>query len=189
MNRSNLTLAIDMDETIANTLLVQRRWLEERFGYSWQETHGMATALYESVSPDHMDALTTEMDNGVFFRDIPLIEGCQAAIERLNLRYDVYITSAAMEFPSSLRAKYEWLLENFPFINPLRFVFCGSKNIINADVMIDDSPRHFEHFRGRGIVFSAPHNRLEKRYPRLTFWDEAEALVGSVAESLMEPLA
>ncbi len=183
-----LKLAIDMDETIADTVLVQRRWLEDRYGYSWLEAKVLSSSLRELVSSEHMAALEAEMHNGEFFRNIPVMEGSQLAIERLSAQYDVYITSAAMEFPSSLPAKYGWLREHFPFINPLNFVFCGSKSIVNADIMIDDSPRHFEHFQGQGVLFSAPHNLREKRYPRLAHWGEAGALIELILNPLSPPV-
>ena len=63
-----------------------------------------------------------------------------------------------MEVPSSFADKFQWMEKNFPFIPPSRIVFCGDKNIVNADVLIDDRSRHFKGFRGTGILFTAPHN-------------------------------
>ena len=57
--------------------------------------------------------------------------------------------------------KYKWLQQNFPFIPTSQIVFCGDKNIINADVLVDDRSRHFKEFRGTGILFTAPHNAGE----------------------------
>jgi 5'(3')-deoxyribonucleotidase len=52
--------------------------------------------------------------------------------------YDIFITTAAMEFPSSFTAKYEWLKEHFDFLNEMNFVFCGDKSIICADFLMRD---------------------------------------------------
>lgn len=46
------------------------------------------------------------------------------------------------------------------------------KSIIAADFLIDDNARHFERFSGQGLLFSAPHNVFETRYPRLNSWQD-----------------
>ena len=62
-----------------------------------------------------------------------------------------------MEVPSS-SMQVKWLRENFPFIPTSQMVFCGDKNVVNADILVDDRSRHFAGFRGKGILFTAPHN-------------------------------
>ena len=51
-------------------------------------------------------------------------------------------------------------------------MFCGDKGIIDADYLIDDRARHFAHFRGHGLLFSAPHNASESGYERVNSWQE-----------------
>jgi 5'(3')-deoxyribonucleotidase len=45
-------------------------------------------------------------------------------------------------------------------------------SIIAADILVDDNARHFERFLGQGLLFSAPHNLSEARYPRLNDWND-----------------
>ena len=68
-----------------------------------------------------------------------------------------------MEVPSSFDGKYEWLQKNFPFIPTSRIVFCGDKNIINADVLVDDRSRHFKRFPRHGNSVYRPAQRRVKR--------------------------
>jgi 5'(3')-deoxyribonucleotidase len=77
-----------------------------------------------------------------------------------------------MEVPSSFADKFQWMEKNFPFIPPSRMVFCGDKNIVNADVLIDDRSRHFKGFRGTGILFTAPHNARETADLRADNWND-----------------
>ena len=44
--------------------------------------------------------------------------------------------------------------------------------VIAADFLIDDNARHFGRFKEQGLLFSAPHNLLESRYPRLDGWND-----------------
>ena len=77
-----------------------------------------------------------------------------------------------MDVPVSFDAKFQWLQRHFPFIPTSQIVFCGDKGIIDADYLIDDRPRHFAHFRGHGLLFSAPHNASETGYERVNSWQE-----------------
>ncbi|HEU4604395.1 MAG TPA: hypothetical protein VFS24_20640, partial [Steroidobacteraceae bacterium] len=111
-----------------------------------------------------------------FFRHLPVIPGSQAALEKLNRSYEVFIVSAAVEFPLSLHEKYEWLREHFPFISWQQMVFCGSKQIVRADIMIDDHLKNLDPFPGTTYLFAAPHNSRVKseKHIRVNDWVELE---------------
>jgi 5'(3')-deoxyribonucleotidase len=52
----------------------------------------------------------------------------------------------------------------------MNFIFCGKKNVVQADYLIDDSSRHFEGFVGQGLLFSAAHNMEEAAAVRMNDW-------------------
>jgi 5'(3')-deoxyribonucleotidase len=66
------------------------------------------------------------------------------------------------------------LRRHFPFIPAANYVFCGDKSILLADYLIDDTLRHFERFRGKGILFTAPHNAEITGVHRVGSWREIE---------------
>ena len=96
-------------------------------------------------------------------------------MEKLNRRYEVFIVSAAMEFPQSLSEKLDWLKENFPFLTWKQFVFCGSKTVVHGDYMIDDLIHNLERFNGEKFIFTAPHNTHLNHFGRLNNWLEVAA--------------
>jgi 5'(3')-deoxyribonucleotidase len=100
----------------------------------------------------------------------------QRVLERLSQRYEIFIATAAMEFPNSFGPKFRWLERHFPFLSPTRFVFCGDKSILNADYLIDDMPRHFQRFVGQGVLFTAAHNAKVAAPVRVNNWLEVENL-------------
>ena len=114
-----------------------------------------------------------------FFLNASLINGCQEYIKLLNEKYKVFIVSAAMEFPGSLLEKQLWLNEHFPFITWQQMVFCGSKEIINCDIMIDDHFKNLDYFSGETILFTQPHNKLAgtKNHKRVNNWEEVNLLL------------
>jgi 5'(3')-deoxyribonucleotidase len=103
----------------------------------------------------------------------------QRVLSELNKRYEIFIVSAAVEFPQSLFEKYEWLREHFSFITWQQIVFCGSKAIIEADIMIDDHFKNLDHFKGQTILFSQPHNLLQQssKHRRVDSWNKIADLL------------
>lgn len=89
------------------------------------------------------------------------------------------MVSSAMEFPLSLSEKQAWLSENFPFIQWNQIVFCGSKEIIKADIMIDDYFKNLDYFEVETILFAQPHNQLLDRgkHQRVHSWVEIEKIL------------
>jgi 5'(3')-deoxyribonucleotidase len=114
------------------------------------------------------------VDIAGFFRDMPLITDSQAIVAALNQKYEVFIVSAANEFPKSLIDKHDWLKEFFPFISWRQMVFCGSKTIVQADIMIDDHFKNLDYFSGQTLLFTAHHNVFADagRHTRVNNWQE-----------------
>ena len=99
--------------------------------------------------------------------------GAQEAVQKLMQHFEVYIVSAALEFPLSLHEKYEWLGEHFPFISWRHIIFCGDKSIIGTDYMIDDHVKNLDTCKGKTLIFSAGHNINIDRHTRVNDWNEA----------------
>lgn len=112
------------------------------------------------------------LENESFFLELDVIQGSQEVIKKLSAHYEIYIVTAAMEFPASLAPKYQWLKKYFSFLNEQNFVFCGDKSIIHADYLLDDTPSNLDVFKGKGILFTAPHNTEVVGYTRLNDWKE-----------------
>ena len=167
-----LRIAVDMDEVIADAFGKHLSQYNQRAGTNLTpemvRNSGLAALL---PGESHADFNAIPHAPG-FFADLEVIAGSQEALLELSRHHDIYITSAAMEVPSSFADKFLWIEKHFPFIPPSRIVFCGDKNIVNADVLIDDRSRHFKGFRGTGILFTAPHNAAESVDVRADNWND-----------------
>jgi 5'-nucleotidase len=168
------TIAIDMDGVLADVLSVFMDLDERDFGRrkTLDEVWGVPElkAFERALEYVHRDG---------FFRSAPVIADSQDVLYKLNQRYNVYIVSAATEYPKSLSEKHAWLNEHFPFITWQQMVFCGSKQIIRADIMIDDHLKNLDFFPGETILFTQPHNAtLEApRHRRVKSWRDVAALL------------
>jgi 5'-nucleotidase len=172
-----LRVAVDMDEVIADSfgrhLSIYNQLTGERIDNAMIGKRGIAATI---PAGNHERFHRIPHESG-FFADLDVMPGSQRALELLSAHYDVFITSAAMEVPSSFDAKFKWLQRHFPFIPVSHIVFCGDKGIINADYLIDDNSRHFKAFRGTGILFTAPHNTRENAVLRANNWEEVLAIL------------
>lgn len=169
-------IAIDMDEVIADTLEKFLTVCNTDIGLCLTKSDVTGRNLWDVVGKEHFSQLKGLISEQGFFADLEVMPESQEVIRKLMQRYEVFISSAAMEVPTSFAAKFDWLKKNFGFVPPSHIVFCGDKSILNADYMIDDNARHFERFRGEGILYNAPHNTLVTGYRRVQNWREVEAM-------------
>jgi 5'(3')-deoxyribonucleotidase/uncharacterized protein with PQ loop repeat len=177
-----LRIAIDMDEVMADALAEQLRRYNAAFGAAVTIDDLQGRHLHDCIPVAHRET-ANEMFDPAFFADLAVMPDCQAVIRDLAVRHDVFVVTAAMEVPASFDAKFRWLQRHFPFIPPDQIVFCGDKGIVDADYLIDDRPRHFSRFKGRPLLFSAPHNAAERRYPRVDSWQDVRDVFARLEQS------
>ncbi len=159
---------VDMDGVLADVY--------QQFIRYEKEESGNEIPLKDAIGTDEVVAFPNGMKHvnmKGFFRTVPVMEDAIEGMQYLNDKYELFIVSAAMEFPNSLQDKYAWLQEFFPFLNWKQFIFCGSKVPVCADVMIDDHPKNLDYFPGKRIIFSQPHNKgKNNEYVRINHWSE-----------------
>jgi 5'(3')-deoxyribonucleotidase len=169
-------IAIDMDEVMADTISHFLAKYNASFGTSIKPADFHGKHVFEIIHEDHRLEARGYFDEDDFFADIPLMPHSAEVVEALMEKYEVFITTAAMDVPRSFAAKFQWLQRHFPFIPTARIVFCGDKSIIAADYLIDDNLRQLNAFRGEGIIFTAPHNVHETRYRRVDNWQAVKQM-------------
>ena len=158
-----------MDGVIADTVAQFITWYEKEFGERIHKSSFDGVPEAEGL-PNGAVRKLVYMPG--FFRTVPVMEGAKEAVLDLMKNFDIYIVSAAMEFPQSLIEKYEWLHEHFPFIKWNNIIFCGDKSIIGTDYMIDDHVRNLDSYKGTAILFTAGHNIGIDRHTRINDWKE-----------------
>ena len=163
-------IAVDMDHVMADTGLYLCDWVNSRFGTQYQG-ESFVSLLNHLPDAERLQ-LVEHVDDGTLMRDLPLIDGCVDVLRDLNERFAIVICTAAMEFPNTIMPKIAWLDEHFPFLDPHLFVFCGYKQVMGTEYLIDDSPKHFSSFKGTPLLYTAAHNLEETQYDRVSNWSE-----------------
>lgn len=167
-------LAVDMDGVIADVYsqFIKMHAVEFAKLYTMDEVSGVPEF-------DRFPNGRTYVNSPGFFSTAPIMENSQRVLLKLSEHYQIFIVSAAMEFPNSLIEKQSWLNEHFPFIGWQQMVFCGSKEIIKADMMIDDHFKNLNYFTGETILYTQPHNKFADTglHKRVNNWLEIEQLL------------
>lgn len=174
MDTKRKSIAIDMDGVIADTVMQFINWYERDYGVRLEKDAFNGKDENE-VLPDGI--VKKILYSPGFFRNVPVMKGAQEALLELMQHFDLYIVSAAMQFPQSLPEKYEWLGEHFPFISWRNIIFCGDKTVIATDYMIDDFAYNLDCCKGKTFLFTAGHNLGIDKYTRVNNWEEVKGLL------------
>ena len=167
-------ILVDMDGVLAD---VYKRFIE----LHEQET-GQKPDLQSITGLKEAEAfpnLLKWVERPGFFRSMPVMKNSREVLEKISDRYEVIVTSMATEFPVSLTDKQLWLTDHYPFISWQQVVFCGRKELIKADIMIDDHFKNLDKFNGETILFTQLHNMnaTDTDHRRVDSWAEIEKLL------------
>lgn len=167
-----MTIFVDMDEVLADTFKAHIDLYNQEFNAELTLADIPQGEVWENVPAAHLQNVKDHVWRDGFFRALPVIADSQEVMLELTKKHEVYIATAATQFPNSLREKSDWLDEHFPFITWEYRIMCGHKFILSGDVLIDDRSYNLKHFKGRGLLFKSPHNALDSGYERVADWQE-----------------
>lgn len=170
-------ICIDQDDVLANThaKLIQLYLASGAPRYELSELQ--QKSFQEILDENERQSIHEQVFEPGFFADIEVMPGAQEAVVALQEKYDIFIATAAMEFPNSFREKYDWLARYFPTIHWKNIIFLGDKSILGADYLIDDMPYNLHTFKGTGLLFDGLHNRDETAFERVMNWTDVTKLL------------
>lgn len=167
------TIAIDMDEVLANTAQGLLDKYNNRLG-SNHTIEDLGNQKLSNAYEEDIDIIKEIIFDRGFFGELEVIDDAIEVVEHLTKDYDVYIATAAMDVPTSFDAKFAWLKKYFPFLDEQNFIFCGYKGVVGTDYLIDDNPKQLKAFKGTSIMFTAHHNLEHDEFIRVNSWLEVK---------------
>ncbi|MFX0556347.1 5' nucleotidase, NT5C type [Maribacter sp. CXY002] len=173
-----MVIYVDMDEVIADTYGAHIEIYNQEFNANLTKQDCLGNEVWKMVPEGHQESVRKHATRRGFFRNLKPIEHSIEVLSKINEAHELYIASAAMQFPNSLEEKSDWLDEFFPFISWQNRILCGHKHILKGDVLIDDRSYNLEHFNGRSLQFTSPHNVNTNGFERVDTWlDVAKKLL------------
>ena len=182
-------ICVDMDEVMADTLAEHLRRYNQTFDEDVTAEDLAGKGIWAVAPMDRQAQLRAFLDAEDFFEVLDVMPNAQSVLKDLSTRFEVFIATQAMTVPNSLGPKYRWLQRHFPFIPPTHYVFCGNKSILRADFLLDDLPKNLQRFAGRGLLYTAPHNRMVTSFERVNNWLEVAEFFARIPDAPSFPAA
>jgi len=100
----------------------------------------------------------------------------------LDRGYDLGIITKIAN-PIAAKAGWEWLQIHYPRVKNI-IMATAPKAWVQADILIDDSPKNLIDFKGVAILFDQKWNRGHTTLPRAQNWNEVEEMVKYIENRL-----
>ena len=162
-----------MDEVIADPMGDMINWYKEKYNQEVDYKKMLGGSWLRGFPEEHQSTVQQRLRAEGFFRNLSVMKDSVEILKEMNRHYEIFIVSAATEFPNSLKDKLEWLLEHFPFLTWKQLTLCGDKRLVYGDYMIDDHVRNLKYFNGKKYLFTSAHNLDVEDYDRINNWKEA----------------
>ena len=171
-------LFLDMDDVMSHTGQAILDLYNHHFDTQHTKESLASNNLWEEEIANKYLSIRYQLHKPGFFANLDVMDGAVEVVKELNDKYDLYVASADMEFPNSLKEKHEWLGQYFPFIHWKNMILCGDKSILKGDILIDDNLKNLSVFDGQTLLFDAIHNQKTEGHQRVKSWEEvAEVLL------------
>ena len=181
-------LIVDMDDVITEKGFI--RMINEFLGTNYTQENAESYYINDLIPKDRMDEWVEFYSNNNVYDYANIVEGAKETLEKLNEKYDLYIATAYVfrDAPQvsgkTLNDKYNFLIENFPFIDPHKFIFISNKELLEADIRIDDSHKKLIGKARLKLLFTAYHNKnmseqelKENNFVRVNNWKDVEKIL------------
>ncbi|WP_304141231.1 5'(3')-deoxyribonucleotidase [Mesoflavibacter zeaxanthinifaciens] len=173
-----MTIFVDMDDVLADTYGKHIELYNKEHKQELSLAHIESGEVWHNVPEMHQESILQHAYQEGFFRNLKPIKDAIQVMEALYNKHEVYIATAATQFPNSLKEKSDWLDQYMPFITWEHRIMCGHKFILKGDLLIDDRTYNLEKFDGDTLLFNSPHNINDTGYTRVSSWLEiAERLL------------
>ena len=181
-------LIVDMDDVLCGKGFI--RMINEFLETNYQEEDANSYYINDLIPKEKFSEWLQFFAEKNVYDYVDLVEDVQEVMRKLNEAYDIYIATSYVFRDDkqlsgkSLKDKFEYLYKNFPFINPEKYIFITNKEMIKADIRIDDSIQKLEGDAEIKLLFTAYHNvniseeeLKEKNLIRVNDWKEIEKIL------------
>lgn len=157
-------ILLDVDEVICFSGFLEA--VNDFMGTNYEIDDFTDYYIDEVVIPkERYDEFNNFVSERNLYASAHILPGAIETIKKLNEFYDIYICSSCVNdfnINGSGRIfadKYNFLINNLPFLNPKHFIFTSIKNMFKADIQIDDRLSNFDDEIETKILFPSYHNK------------------------------
>lgn len=187
---SHITLLVDMDDTIENLLPAWAKWLNGKHGTSVKSddiTDWDVQKFFPSLTRDEVYAPLYEDE---FWGTVQPKKDAVHYLSRLkDLGFKLYICTNSNY--QTIRRKLEYIIDRyFPFISWENIITICNKQLINADILVDDGVHNLIGAPYKKILMTASHNKdfdtSDNDIVRVNNWFEAFTAIIMISDKILE---
>lgn len=177
-----MTILVDIDDTIIQLLLAWVYWLNNKYNLNvdYKDINNwIVSSFFPSLTKEQVYEALTQEEIWKSIKPMPeAAEYLKKLIDNGNNIYLVTATDYRNVFP-----KFEYVIKKyFPFIGWNQVIVTANKQMIKADILIDDAPHNLINGDYVKILFSANHNKNSDIGIRVHSWEEAYKLIQNIAD-------
>ena len=137
-------LIVDMDDVLCQKGYI--RMINEFLNKEYNEEDANSYYINDLIPKSKLEDWIEFYSKKNVYDYVDIAENSQEVMKKLNEKYDVYIATSYVfrDAPKvsgkTLNDKYNFLCKNFPFLDPHKFIFISNKELLEADIRIDDIP-------------------------------------------------
>ena len=152
-------VAVDMDDTILYLMKAIMEDHNAKFPDHLVAYENMIAFDDSMLHPEYnkIDYFNTP---GTFFNLNPIDNYVIDELKKINDKYDLVIVTSA--FPRSVNDKWRWVQHHLPFLPFSNFITAGRKDLIQADILIDDAQHNVEKWVKTGRPALVPEHHWNK---------------------------
>lgn len=179
----DITILIDVDDVINNLCEAWCNWLDEKY-----KTGVKYTDIKEWDMQVAFPLLTAEeiyeplFDEDFWHTVNPNIDAIKYVYQLMQDGYNIYLCTTTNY--KNVKIKFEFIQKYFTYITWNHVIVCSRKQIINADILIDDAPHNLVGGKYQKILMTQPHNENfdNEAYGihRVNNWEECYDTIHSI---------
>jgi 5'(3')-deoxyribonucleotidase len=181
--KAQIKVAIDLDDTISNFVEI---WIDK-----YNEIYS-DNLMKESITDWDVGKFTKRgskiyelLNNSDIYLNASIKYGAKDTIEWMQCNgFDPYIVTATYNY-RACAPKTLWIKRELPKFDISKVIFCNNKNMISADILIDDKYDNVKNFHGVGYLFGDDNgwNKKFKYEPRLPNWEYVYTMMKMIIDN------
>lgn len=178
---NNKTILVDIDDTIENLCHAWCEWLNSHYDTNVSPddiTEWKIYKFFEEIPKEEVYAPLFEKD---FWKTVtPKFDAIKYLSMLNDEGYDIYLCTSTDY--RNVRIKYENIVQKyFPYISWDKVIVCSKKQMVNADILIDDGVHNLVGGKYLKILLTTPHNKTFNAEANDVFrasdWEEIYSIV------------
>ena len=177
MDKNECTILVDIDDTIEYLCKAWVKWLNKQYGTSVKYediTEWDISSFFPTLSKDQVFYPLHQPEFWEFVEPMP--DAVEYLKKLIDDGFQLYLCTTTDY--RNVKPKYEYIIKRyFPYIDWHHIIVTSNKQMVNADILVDDGIHNLEGGKYHGILFTAPHNKnydAERGgFQRVNNWAEA----------------